>query len=180
MREVITAEFVDALDDVDALVTPTMPYPAPSLVAPAAEGDMRSLVRPVSLTGLPALALPCGFTREALPVSLQLIGRGWAEGTLLRIGHAYEQATAWHARRPADMPAARPLEARIGTTSSEAGPTDDGRWVMDQARLLGLTFVQAEDAEPIAASIGPARVQLAGARTSLDRSAEPAVRPAPG
>jgi aspartyl-tRNA(Asn)/glutamyl-tRNA(Gln) amidotransferase subunit A len=180
VREVITAEFLEALRDVDALVTPTMPYPAHHVDATAPEGDMRSLVRPVSLTGLPALALPCGFTRESLPVSLQLIGRAWAEGTLLRIGHTYEQATPWHVRRPAPSAshlAPAPLEAWLGD-AREAGTTD-GPWVMDQARLMGLTFVRIEDAGPVAASIGPARAQLAEARAGLERSAEPPVRAAP-
>ncbi len=146
VREMITAEFLEALGDVDALVTPTMPYPAHRVDTTAPEGDMRSLVRPVSLTGLPALALPCGFTREGLPVSLQLIGRAWAEGTLLRIGYAYEQATAWYAQRPAPSAshlAPAPLEARL-VDAPEIGTTD-GRWVMDQARLMGLTFVRLED-----------------------------------
>ena len=181
VREMITAEFLEALRDVDALVTPTMPYPAHRVDTTAPEGDMRSLVRPVSLTGLPALALPCGFTREGLPVSLQLIGRAWAEGTLLRIGYAYEQATAWYAQRPppsASHLAPAPLEARL-VDAPEIGTTD-GRWVMDQARLMGLTFVRLEDGDSVAASIGPARAQLAEARARLERSVQPSVRPAPG
>jgi aspartyl-tRNA(Asn)/glutamyl-tRNA(Gln) amidotransferase subunit A len=52
------------------------------------------------MTGLPALALPSGFTTSGLPVSLQLAGRPFDEATVLRAGYAYEQATEWHTRRP--------------------------------------------------------------------------------
>jgi len=44
--------------------------------------------------------LPCGFTRQGLPIGLQLVARPWAEATLLRAAQAYEQATAWHTRIP--------------------------------------------------------------------------------
>jgi aspartyl-tRNA(Asn)/glutamyl-tRNA(Gln) amidotransferase subunit A len=55
---------------------------------------------PFNLAGLPALALPCGFSGETLPLSLQLAGRPFDEATVLRAGHAYQQATDWHRRRP--------------------------------------------------------------------------------
>lgn len=104
LRQVITAEFLAALHEVDAIVTPTTAYPAYPIGGTSPEANMRSLTRPVSLTGLPALAVPCGFTSTGLPASMQLIGRAWEESTVLRIGHAYEQAAGWHTRRP-------PLEA---------------------------------------------------------------------
>lgn len=55
-----------------------------------------------NMTGLPALVLPCGFSAgpPALPIGLQLYGRAFDEASLFRVGHAYEQATDWHARRP--------------------------------------------------------------------------------
>lgn len=55
---------------------------------------------PFNLVGLPALTVPCGFDRQGLPIGLQLAGRAWEEGTLLRAAHAYQQATGWHTRRP--------------------------------------------------------------------------------
>jgi aspartyl-tRNA(Asn)/glutamyl-tRNA(Gln) amidotransferase subunit A len=55
---------------------------------------------PFNITGLPALALPCGFSGSGLPLSLQLSGRPFEETTVLRVGHAYQQVTAWHTRRP--------------------------------------------------------------------------------
>ena len=54
----------------------------------------------VNLAGLPAIALPCGFSKAGLPIGLQLIGRGFQEETILRAAHAYEQSTQWHLKRP--------------------------------------------------------------------------------
>jgi aspartyl-tRNA(Asn)/glutamyl-tRNA(Gln) amidotransferase subunit A len=51
------------------------------------------------MTGLPAISVPCGFNAQGLPIGLQLIGRTLDEATLLRVAHAYEQATPWHAKR---------------------------------------------------------------------------------
>ena len=56
---------------------------------------------PFDLTGLPALVVPCGFTPDGLPVSLQIAGRAFDEATILNVGHAYQGATDWHRRRPA-------------------------------------------------------------------------------
>jgi aspartyl-tRNA(Asn)/glutamyl-tRNA(Gln) amidotransferase subunit A len=49
---------------------------------------------------MPALAVPCGFGASGLPLSLQIIGRRFEDATVLRVGHAYEQSTDWHRRRP--------------------------------------------------------------------------------
>jgi aspartyl-tRNA(Asn)/glutamyl-tRNA(Gln) amidotransferase subunit A len=56
---------------------------------------------PVSLAGLPGISVPAGFTRQGLPIGLQVIGRAYDEATVLRVAHAYEQATDWHTRKPA-------------------------------------------------------------------------------
>src|SRR5438876_1343342 len=60
-----------------------------------------SITMPFSVGGLPALAIPCGFSRaEGLPLSLQIAAAPMAEPTVLRIAHAYQQATDWHRRHP--------------------------------------------------------------------------------
>jgi aspartyl-tRNA(Asn)/glutamyl-tRNA(Gln) amidotransferase subunit A len=102
IRARICAETAAVLCDVDVLATPTTPKPAtPFALATDPEfGFPRSNMPPFNLTGLPALALPCGFASSGLPLSLQLAGRPFAEATVLRLGHAYEQATPWHTRRP--------------------------------------------------------------------------------
>jgi aspartyl-tRNA(Asn)/glutamyl-tRNA(Gln) amidotransferase subunit A len=92
----------EVLWDVDVLATPTAPAPAtPFAQAQDPEfGFPRSNMPPFNLTGLPTLALPCGFASSGLPLSLQLAGRSFDEGMVLRVGYAYEQATQWHTRRP--------------------------------------------------------------------------------
>ncbi len=97
-------QFEVFLNTYDLLLTPATPVVAPL----AAELDSlewaRQLTRftaPFNLTGLPALALPCGFTREGLPVGLQLVAGPWKETRVLQAAYAYEQAAGWHTRKPA-------------------------------------------------------------------------------
>jgi aspartyl-tRNA(Asn)/glutamyl-tRNA(Gln) amidotransferase subunit A len=176
LRQMITAEFMTALGGVDVIVVPTTSYPAYPIGRTSPQPDMRSLTRSVSLTGLPALAVPCGFTTAGLPVSMQVIGRAWEESTVLRVGYAYEQAAGWYQRRapikPGPLPSASP-------PSPAATGAIDAQWVLDFARLTGLSFVTESDAEPIAASIAPVKAMLAEARARLTARIEPPVRPAP-
>src|SRR6266581_555773 len=65
-----------------------------------------SLLTAWNVTGQPVLALPNGFGRNGLPLGMQIIGRPFGETTILRVGHAYERATAWHTRRPQLVPGA--------------------------------------------------------------------------
>ena len=102
LRERLRNEMLDVLGTVDLLATPTSPKPAPTFAAmwDTSLGFPRSNTPPFNLGGLPALALPCGFAGVGLPLSLQLAGRPFDEATVLRAGHAYQQATDWHCRRP--------------------------------------------------------------------------------
>jgi aspartyl-tRNA(Asn)/glutamyl-tRNA(Gln) amidotransferase subunit A len=101
----------EALRDVDVLVGPTTPSAAPPIpTAPrlrskeeawmTAVAGRSVFTNPFNITGHPALSLPCGFTGDALPVGLQIVGRCHEEAYLLRIGAAYESVTEWHRRRP--------------------------------------------------------------------------------
>ena len=111
LRAQLTREFIDAVfSRVDVLATPTIPEPAPALAhvkagatadVIARMGRFSRLTRPFNALGLPALSLPCGAAPDGRPLALQLVGRPFDEVTLLRLGHAYERATAWHRRRPA-------------------------------------------------------------------------------
>ena len=102
LRERLRREMLDVLRTVDLLVTPTSSKPASTFdtAYDTSVGFPRSNMPPFNLSGLPALALPCGFTSDGLPISLQLAGRPFDEATVLRAGHAYEQATEWHTRHP--------------------------------------------------------------------------------
>jgi aspartyl-tRNA(Asn)/glutamyl-tRNA(Gln) amidotransferase subunit A len=90
-------------DDYEVLLTPTTPLAAPPIEGPDAVEQARLLTRftaPFNLTGFPALSLPCGFTKEGLPIGLQIVGRPWSEAIVLRAGYTFEQATEWHHLKP--------------------------------------------------------------------------------
>lgn len=91
-------------DEYDILLLPTTPIPAPFLEGEKAIERARQLTRftaPFNLTGLPALSVPCGFTKEGLPIGLQIVSRPWNESGVLRAGYAFQQATQWHTLKPA-------------------------------------------------------------------------------
>ncbi len=108
IRAVLLREFEAAMGRADVLVTPTTPRPAIRTTDKMPRNDgveavraaNNRLCRPFSLLGWPAIALPCGFSSEGMPISLQIVGRPFAEDVILRVAHAYEQATEWHTRRP--------------------------------------------------------------------------------
>lgn len=95
-----------AFADVDVLVTPTTPIPAPAIADLKASPDnlrpaelkLLRNTRPFNVWGLPAISVPCGFTQSGLPIGLQIAGPHWREDLVLRLAQAYEQATAWHKR----------------------------------------------------------------------------------
>jgi aspartyl-tRNA(Asn)/glutamyl-tRNA(Gln) amidotransferase subunit A len=62
--------------------------------------QLTRFTNPFNVTGLPALSVPCGFTRAGLPAGLQIVGPPGAEAMVLRVGDAYERAAEWAARRP--------------------------------------------------------------------------------
>jgi aspartyl-tRNA(Asn)/glutamyl-tRNA(Gln) amidotransferase subunit A len=94
------AEFAAALGDADALLTPTTVSAAIPLDAVDQSTTPAHFTRFVNALELCALAVPNGFTAGGLPLSLQIVCRGYAEETALRIGWAYQQMTDWHDRRP--------------------------------------------------------------------------------
>lgn len=109
-RRAFTTEMLALMEQVDALVTPTMALPAPRAdesdtplraggkLIP--EGTLRCTF-PFNMSGQPALSVPCGFTSDGLPIGLQIAGARFGEATLLRLGHAYQRLTSWHTLRPA-------------------------------------------------------------------------------
>jgi aspartyl-tRNA(Asn)/glutamyl-tRNA(Gln) amidotransferase subunit A len=99
-------EFQSIFGDLDLLVTPTTPIPAPMIEQLEAQPDhlrpaeVRLLrnTRPFNVWGLPAISVPCGFTTGGLPIGLQIAGAPWREDLVLRLAYAYEQATPWRER----------------------------------------------------------------------------------
>ncbi|HEX4424196.1 MAG TPA: amidase [Terriglobales bacterium] len=101
-------EIQRVFEEVDVLVTPTTPIAAPVLAQleehpetlRPAELVMLRNTRPFNVWGIPAISVPCGFTKAGLPIGLQISGAAWQEATILQLAHAYEQATEWHKRSP--------------------------------------------------------------------------------
>jgi len=109
LRTRLYDEVSAALTTSDVLATPATIIPAPRVgelsvrLGGADVGVLDAICRttgPFNLTGLPALALPCGTTAAGLPIGLQLVGRAFAEADVLAAGHAYQRVTGWHRARP--------------------------------------------------------------------------------
>lgn len=104
VRTLIKKDFDDAFKQVDVVVAPTAPKTAFKIGANTNDPlsmyleDVFTL--PASLAGICGLNVPCGFDSQGLPIGLQIMGKAFAEDTILRVGHAYEQSTAWHTHRP--------------------------------------------------------------------------------
>lgn len=105
----VRAELWSVFDQVDVLVTPTLPTTAGLIGSKVVSIDgaeyntlehMTRFTYPFNLSGLPAMSVPCGFDRQGLPIGLQLAGAPWQEALLLRVAHQYQQATDWHKRQP--------------------------------------------------------------------------------
>jgi aspartyl-tRNA(Asn)/glutamyl-tRNA(Gln) amidotransferase subunit A len=100
----IRQDFHEAFKEVDLIATPVTPTPAFKL-GEKSENPLQMYLSDiytisVNLAGLPAISVPCGFSKGGLPIGLQLIGRAFEEETLLRAAHAYEQSTQWHLKKP--------------------------------------------------------------------------------
>lgn len=120
VRTLIRQDFLRAFEQVDAIVTPATPTPAFKLGEKSADPLQMYLydvfTLSCNLAGICGISVPCGFAAKfggpagaassgpGLPIGLQLLGRPFGEPTLLRIAHAYEQATPWHNYKPSLAP----------------------------------------------------------------------------
>jgi aspartyl-tRNA(Asn)/glutamyl-tRNA(Gln) amidotransferase subunit A len=113
IRAAIRQQVFEVLGKVDVLALPSSSEPAPLLPRGAGlkskdearqhMSGRRSLTGVFNLANVPALSLPCGFVSvegKELPIGLQLAGRPFDDGLLLRVAYAYERTTPWHTRRP--------------------------------------------------------------------------------
>jgi len=104
VRTLVRQDFLNAFEKVDVILTPVAPSAAFGLGEKLDDplqmylSDIFTI--PINLAGTCGLSVPCGFTGEGLPVGLQLVGRPFGEADILRAGHAFEQATEWHKRKP--------------------------------------------------------------------------------
>ena len=112
LRAHFVTEFLSmAMDGVDAVLLPAIPFPIPTLEETDTENQggpavlkmvagFTGLTRPFNTLGIPALSVPCGFDVNGAPIGMQLVGRPFDEATLYRIGHGYQGATEHHRRVP--------------------------------------------------------------------------------
>jgi aspartyl-tRNA(Asn)/glutamyl-tRNA(Gln) amidotransferase subunit A len=103
VRTLVRRDFEQAFARVDLIAAPTTPGVAFVMGAKADPLQMYLndvFTIPANLAGISGISVPAGFTADGLPIGLQLIGPAFGEATVLRGAHAYEQATAWHARKP--------------------------------------------------------------------------------
>ncbi len=104
VRTLIKQDFDAAFAQVDVILAPTAPTPAFRIGAHS--GDPVSMYLEDAflcaqpMAGIPAVALPCGISKEGLPIGLQLMGPQWGEATILSAAYAFEQATDWHQKKP--------------------------------------------------------------------------------
>jgi aspartyl-tRNA(Asn)/glutamyl-tRNA(Gln) amidotransferase subunit A len=105
LRQRIAMEIRDLFREVDVVVMPVEFYLP--ITFEQSQEELASGTRPPSLrslwdlVGLPALSVPCGFSRAGLPIGMQIVARPFEEPLLLRVAHAYERMTEWRTRHPA-------------------------------------------------------------------------------
>ena len=106
-RTLMRKDFEEAFQKVDVILTPTAPTPAFKIGEKVEDplqmylSDIHTI--PVNLAGIPAMVVPCGFSREGLPIGLQIMGRHFDEGRLIRVAYTFEQNTDFHLKRPAPI-----------------------------------------------------------------------------
>jgi aspartyl-tRNA(Asn)/glutamyl-tRNA(Gln) amidotransferase subunit A len=104
VRTLIKNDFDAVFKDFDCVVAPTSPSAA-FKIGERVEDPLKMYLSDiytisVNLAGIPAISIPCGFTREGLPVGLQIMARPFNEEMLFRVAHAFEQNTEWHKIKP--------------------------------------------------------------------------------
>ncbi len=125
VRTLVKADFDAAFKRVDVIACPTSPTVAFGVGARLNDPYQMYLADiftiPANMAGIPGVSLPCGFSDE-LPVSLQLLGRAFDEGNLLRIAHTYEQAAGWFRERPSFRNLPEAAESGVRPSLDGLGP----------------------------------------------------------
>jgi aspartyl-tRNA(Asn)/glutamyl-tRNA(Gln) amidotransferase subunit A len=104
VRTLVKHDFEQAFNEVDVILTPTSPSPAFRLGEKTEDPLQMYLMDvftiPVNMAGIPGISIPCGFSREGLPIGLQLLGRHFDESTIIRAAYTFEQNTDFHLKKP--------------------------------------------------------------------------------
>ena len=179
-RRLVQRDFERAFAAVDVIVMPGTPAAAPrlendTLTIDGEEylyGALGWCMPHANVTGLPALSLCCGFTRDGLPIGMQLVGRAYDEATLLRAAHRYQQRTDFHRRLPPILLQEGPLPRRAPIdvskwlpggfytrTTNRVRDADTQRWISETRRLAaaqdreGMVRLIADSARPALARL---------------------------
>ena len=105
VRTLIKNDFDKALEACDVILTPTTPTPS-FKAGEKTEDPLQMYLTDIftiscNLAGIPGISLPCGFSKEGLPIGMQFMGRSLGEETILRVASSYQKVTDWHLQRPA-------------------------------------------------------------------------------
>jgi len=104
VRALMKKEYEEVFKKCDVLVTPTSPFPAfkigEKMEDPLAMYAADTLTVPAGICGLPGLSIPAGFSKNGLPIGMQILANQFKEENLFHVGHAFEKATEWHKKKP--------------------------------------------------------------------------------
>jgi len=107
VRTLVRQDFEEVFQSHDAVVTPVSPTVA-FKIGEKMDDPLKMYLSDIftisaNLAGIPGISIPCGYSREGLPIGLQILAKAFDETTLLRVAYAYEQSTNWHKREPEDL-----------------------------------------------------------------------------
>ncbi len=104
VRTLIKNDFLSAFEKVDCIICPTSPTPAFKIGEKTTNplemylSDIFTI--PANLAGIPGISIPCGFTRDNLPIGMQILGKHFDEARILKVAKAFERETDYHLKRP--------------------------------------------------------------------------------
>ena len=104
VRTLIKRDFEEAFLECAVLITPTAPTPA-FKIGEKTEDPLQMYLSDIftisaNLGGIPAISIPCGFSKDNLPIAMQIMGKVFDEETILRVAYAFEKNTDYHLKRP--------------------------------------------------------------------------------
>ncbi|GAG98606.1 unnamed protein product, partial [marine sediment metagenome] len=107
VRTLVRQDFEEVFQSHDAIVTPVSPTVA-FKIGEKINDPLKMYLSDIftisaNLAGIPGISIPCGYSREGLPIGLQILTKAFDETTLLRVAYAYEQNTPWHKKEPEDL-----------------------------------------------------------------------------
>jgi aspartyl-tRNA(Asn)/glutamyl-tRNA(Gln) amidotransferase subunit A len=104
VRTLIIEDYKRAFEQCDVILSPVAPTPA-FKIGENVEDPLKMYLSDIftlsaNLAGIPGMAVPCGFSTDGLPIGLQILGKHFNEGMLLKVGYSFEQATDFHTKKP--------------------------------------------------------------------------------